>query len=671
MKSNNLKRIAAIGLAAATLMPSVAFAKEFKDVTKSNKYSWAYDYIDTLSDKGVIEGYEDGTFKPERPVSLEETLKLLFEIINPSDAEVKEAVEKYGKIATDNGVKEWAKECTSYALSKGIISESVLKNANENGFFDYKDQKFPVRADIAVFFAKGLGLSNSGDESLLKHNDKDKINATTRGYLASLVKEGIFSATGSDGNFEGDRYIRRSEMAKITKMSYDYVEKNGVNAKTEKMTGKVLMVTKLNGADVLIIESGNNKYSFSINTMTKYKLGDKDAKYEDVKNGQEIEVEYTKLSGDDKLGTAKVVTIKNANLDSVGYVNSLDSSKDEITIRYRSSDKDLNFKTTAKISTSDTKTFKVAKDAKLEAFGNSINLGTIKSEDLVEFKTNDKNEISELKLFPKNAVVKGEVTYLNDIDRANGTLRLKLKDKKIYEFYTTNDTRDLGNIRVGDEVTLSTSYKVALGLGNLNESQTLTGKIVDYDKGGSYNSGYLILEKSSGGRAEYKLSRDVEVMINENLSDSQPKDLVGKYALIELDRDGYVDRIYKIDKDSIVNAMVQVVRYDYNNNPFFEDKEISNKALVIQSDNKEIKPTGYVYLGSKNPYKQYTVLQINGVLNDRDELKIIEERELGNPGKELDTDSKSTFKDLRDFRPYDRYANNGYRDSDRDVNAYY
>lgn len=654
MKSNNLKRIAAIGLAAATLMPSVAFAKEFKDVTKSNKYSWAYDYIDVLSDKGVIEGYEDGTFKPERPVSLEETLKLLFEIINPSDAEVKEAVEKYGKIATDNGVKDWAKECTSFALAKGIISESVLKNANENGFFDYKDQKFPVRADIAVFYAKGLGLSNSGDESLLKHKDKDKINATTRGYLASLVKEGIFSATGSDGNFEGDRYIRRSEMAKITKMSYDYVEKNGVNAKTEKMTGKVLMVTKLNGADVLIIESGNNKYSFSINSMTKYKLGDKDAKYEDVKTGQEIEVEYTKLSGDDKLGTAKVVTIKNANLDSVGYVNSLDSSKDEITIRYRSSDKDLNFKTTAKISTSDTKTFKVARDAKLEAFGNSINLGTIKSEDLVEFKTNDNNEIIELKLFPKSAVVKGEVTYLNDIDRANGTIRLKLKDKKIYEFYTTNDTRDLGNIRQGDEVTLNTSYKVVLGIGNVNESKFISGRITEYNNDSNYRTGYLVLDKSTGGSAEYKLDRDVKIKKNDSLQDSQAK-LIGKDALIELDNDGYVIEIKLINRNSIVNAMVQVINYDYYNDPFRRDKYVTNRAVVIQSDNRDLKPSNSATVYSDNPIKQYTVLQVNGVIDDKGEAQFIDVKELGNPGVRLDTDDSDKIRDLNRFEKYDYF----------------
>ena len=49
MKSKNLRRAAALGLAAIMLAPSATFAKEFKDVKKDNKYSWAYNAIDVLS----------------------------------------------------------------------------------------------------------------------------------------------------------------------------------------------------------------------------------------------------------------------------------------------------------------------------------------------------------------------------------------------------------------------------------------------------------------------------------------------------------------------------------------------------------------------------------------------------------------------------------------------
>lgn len=673
MKSNNLKKVAAIGLAAATLMPNVAFAKEFKDVTKTNNFSWAYNYIDVLSDKGVIDGYDDGTFKPERPVSLEETIKLLVEIVNPSETEIKEALDKYGQKVIDSGVRDWAKKYMAVALSRGIVSESVLKNAKENGFFDAKDQKFPVRADVAVFFAKGLGLSNSGDESLLKYKDIDKINSTTKGYLTSLVKENIFESTGSDGNFAGDRYIKRSEMAKITKMSYDYVEKNGVNQKTEKMTGKVLMATKLNGKDVLVLDSNNSNYSFSIDSTTKYKMGEKDAKYEDVKTGQEVEVEYVKLSDADKLGKAKVVTIKNSNLDSVGYVNSVDSSKNEITVRYRSSSKDLNFKTTAKVQTSDTKTFKINKDAKLQAFGNEIKLSTIKSDDLVEFKTNNDNEITELNLFPKDAIVKGEVTYVNNIDRANGTIRLKLKDKKIYEFYTSSETKNLGNIRVGDEVSFNTSYKVILGIGTGEEKDTvIAGEVLNYYEESSYNynrrASYIRIRRPDGTAKDYDFAYD-PIFQKENGTKLSQKDfereLRNSYVKLDLDNRGEVTKVTIIDEDSVFNAVIQIDTSSYDRGNFVGFRGFESEAVVIQSDNRRIRPGNKITINSSNGLDRYSVFKINGLVDRNGKISdtFNEPELLGKPNRELRVDNNiiknsRDFMTSRDIKDYEENRNN-------------
>ena len=83
MKSNNLKRAAVLGLATIMLVPSATFAKEFKDVKKDNKYAWAYNAIDVLSDKNVISGHPDGEFKPGDSVSLEELLQLIKQVLRP------------------------------------------------------------------------------------------------------------------------------------------------------------------------------------------------------------------------------------------------------------------------------------------------------------------------------------------------------------------------------------------------------------------------------------------------------------------------------------------------------------------------------------------------------------------------------------------------------------
>lgn len=350
MKSNNLKRAAALGLATLMLAPSATFAKEFKDVKKNNKYSWAYNAIDTLSDKNIISGHPDGEFKPGDSVSLEELLQLIKQVLNPSEQELKNAKEKYSKTAKANGVKSWSEDAVCLALDRGYLDESALKKAYERGFFNIDSREYPSRGDIAIFFARALNLNSKGNSNLLKHKDQNKMSDTLKGYLASLVEADIFTSTGSDGNFEGDRPITRAETAIITKASFDYAEKNTINAKTEKKKGTVVLSSKLNNVNVIIIESNNQKYSFDIDNNTKYKLKDKNLKLEDIKAGQEVEIEYVKANGGEREGTAKTINVTNAMLDMVGYVNS--KGTNQITIRYRDNSDTLNFRTTSKIQRS-------------------------------------------------------------------------------------------------------------------------------------------------------------------------------------------------------------------------------------------------------------------------------------------------------------------------------
>ncbi len=57
-----------------SIFSPIVFAKAFSDISESH---WAFKYVNELSDKGVINGYEDGTFKPEGNVTNAEFIKLL------------------------------------------------------------------------------------------------------------------------------------------------------------------------------------------------------------------------------------------------------------------------------------------------------------------------------------------------------------------------------------------------------------------------------------------------------------------------------------------------------------------------------------------------------------------------------------------------------------------
>ncbi|MDY3118896.1 MAG: S-layer homology domain-containing protein [Peptoniphilus sp.] len=226
------KRTTVVAIALATLTLTVqspiAYAARFKDVGANH---WAYSCISEMADKKVLTGYPDGTFKPDRYVSLPEIFVLIKGVKQPTEAVMKQAVASYSGMARSCGVPEWAVESASYALDRGIITQKQLQAAGAAGQFNTKNVVFPARKEVAAYYARALNLYGLKDHSNLKMRDVDQMGAVSNeidvqipaaDYVAALVKEGILAAEGSDGLFQGDRPIRRSEMAIISKKAGDY-----------------------------------------------------------------------------------------------------------------------------------------------------------------------------------------------------------------------------------------------------------------------------------------------------------------------------------------------------------------------------------------------------------------------------------------------------------------
>ena len=667
MKSNNLKRAAALGLAALMLAPSATFAKEFKDVKKkNNKYSWAYDAIDILSDKNVISGHPDGEFKPGESVSLEELLQLIKQVLRPSDEEIKNATTKYSKMAKDNGVNKWAEEAVCLALDRGYLDENSLKKANERGFFKISQREYPSRGDIAIFFARALQLSPNGNTNLLKHNDKDKLSDTLKGYLSSLVEAKIFTATGSDGNFEGDRPITRAETAIITKASFDYAEKNKIEAKTEKMKGTVVLSSKLNNVNVVIIENKGTKYSFDIDNNTKYKLKDKDIKLEDIKAGQEVEIEYTKAKTGEREGTAKTITVTNAMLDMVGYVNS--KGNNQITLRYRDNSDSLNFRTTSKISTSDTKTFDLDKNVKIKAYGKDLKLEDIAVDDLVEFKTNADNKITEITVFPKEAYVKGQIVSMENTNKDKASIKLKLSDGKTYEFYITNETNRLNDVSLNDNVTFYVKYKVLIGKSDDQNNGLAMGRVrnvslyeTTFDYYRKSSDPYIELELNSGGYKTYSLVKDPIIREGGIRVNSVTEDFLrGKTVNLKLNDNGKVEEINIVNKDLQFNTMFQVLSAQKTS---YEFKTYDVSLKVIQSDNNRIKPGRIINLTLEGNVKLKDVFLANGYLDENSNISQLNVEEVvGNTGY-YELDQVNGIRERRKFYTFKQLERDSSRNS--------
>lgn len=623
MIRKNFKKALGVSLCATILLSNSVFAKEFKDVTKNGPYGWSYTYIDELSNKGVIDGYPNGNFEPDRAVSFEETLKLIKGVINAPQDEVNKAVEKYGEDLTKIGVASWSKESVALAIERDIITLDTVKEAKQKGFINPDNPVFPDRNTISVYFARALKLSANGDQSYLRHDDKDKIPSSTKGYLASLVKAGIFSSTGSDGKFEGERHIRRSEMAKITKLSYDYSKAEGLNTETKTMTATVILSTNINNQDTIIVESNNKRYQFRVNSSTIYKQGETSLKFSDIKPDQELKITYATLSDKTAEGLAKTIEITNSKVDLIAYVKGV--SNDSVTLNY-SSNKDVDLSKDSRFTTNKTETFKTDSNSKIYRYGQLIKLSDLYVDDIVEFKADKNNIIKEAQVYPKSTSVSGTITSISSPTSTNTRekITVKLADNKNYTFYGKSNQNDpwfnnslFKDLKTGQNVTLSLNYKFVTSIGDQRQ-----------DNYGKIEAAVDFLSKTSDGRIgeiKFRTNGDVKVYyitdqtiirdLSSNslrLSQTRVSYLNGKTGRISVSGNN-VTEFVEVDSNHNIDALAQIV--DINVRQAFNQYQKEYVIKIVNPGNSNLTNGQKYTIMSSDNLNKYDVLRVSGYKN--------------------------------------------------------
>jgi len=150
---------------------------------------WAKEMIEDLATQGIIQGYEDGTFRPNAPISRQYVAALLtrafpFEAVRaPSDfSDVPPIYPYYEAILT--------------LQQAGIVDGS-------NGAFLPTENM--TRAQLAKVLVGVLGLKPKGISSFANVNSKH----WGAGYIATLEHEGI--VLGDNGNFRPNEPVTRAQ----------------------------------------------------------------------------------------------------------------------------------------------------------------------------------------------------------------------------------------------------------------------------------------------------------------------------------------------------------------------------------------------------------------------------------------------------------------------------
>jgi hypothetical protein len=115
---------------------------DFNDVSSDD---WFAPYISSAVSQGIIKGYDDGTFKPQNPITREEISSLLSSIIDLklSEEEVEEILSEF-----KDQVSPWARPYVAKTVKSGL-----LKGFPDNSF---KGSSEATRAQSAVMLLRFL-----------------------------------------------------------------------------------------------------------------------------------------------------------------------------------------------------------------------------------------------------------------------------------------------------------------------------------------------------------------------------------------------------------------------------------------------------------------------------------------------------------------------------------
>ncbi|MFZ5596262.1 MAG: lectin like domain-containing protein [Bacillota bacterium] len=156
---------------------------------------WAEIYIRTLATAGIISGYPDGTFLPDKTITRAEFASIIVKAFKLQPVE--------GTVFEDTAA-HWAKDAIATAAAYGIVK------GFDDGLF-HPDS--PVtRQQMAIMTVKAAGLAI--DEGQLEFNDNNDIADWSIAAVATAVGKGIMRGY-EDNTFRPKREATRAEACAV------------------------------------------------------------------------------------------------------------------------------------------------------------------------------------------------------------------------------------------------------------------------------------------------------------------------------------------------------------------------------------------------------------------------------------------------------------------------
>lgn len=429
----------------------------FTDISNSH---WAYDYVEKVVDLGLMDGYEDGTFRPNDEVNTADALVYVTRLFNTPSEEIEKMRGKYSILLNKFELSEERKDALAIALSKGLVTEIFV----ENNLFVKGKIRTATKVELSIYIAEALGIEEKdGEVFLFLYKDTDSIPERARPYIKFLIDKGILEAKGDgNGNFNPDQPVIRSVLAKILYLSYGKMDGSSIVTipeepveEPEKSPIKTPVeepVTHEKDQLAGIITGKVDKFIFIDN-------GQRVDSYTFDKDASIIIDNYSGFVDDLESGMNIKATISEGNI-----IKSLtvDSNKEILTGIINNISLGTSSSMVVELDEGGTKTFHISKETEILLNGRESYFYSLKEGDRVKVESFD-----DLALFisgeSRNGKVRGMIKdrhfyeeYMILVEREDKTTYEYILDENLMVYRNSNGV-NVKKLRPGDQVVLTLS----------------------------------------------------------------------------------------------------------------------------------------------------------------------------------------------------------------------
>ncbi len=472
---------------------TVTTIERFSDIS-ADDFAWAKPYINSMAQKGLISGYEDGTFRPDNDVTRLEALSLFARAMGASDEANAEIIEmahtKYDSIIKNYGL-DWGNDEIVFLMYKG-----ALKTADLDTYLKDNEKNTPMkRYEAAIIITKALGgeekaLSDMG--VVLEYTDAREVPSNAIQYVAYATDAGIMSGMG-DGSFSPNTSVKRSQMAVMLSQTVDKTDYSFSKVKIEAVDTNEQTVT-------VTLDGEEKTYAYTDDTVMK-NMGD--------------EVQPKTLA----TGVSAVMTLSGGVLSQIETIS---SQPDQTVVGRYVSYASTSGKTTIRVTldeTGESESYECMSDVSVTYDGTPATVRSFTKGDVITLELVN-GKIAKITGETKATTISGAIVENVDIsdgvkitishgnDEYNGKTYEVSSDVSVKK----NDaTVGLDSIYNGDKVNITLEYGIITKIVATSSTKVVEGTIKSLTIASPQST---MVIKIKDEEMTYTIPKDVEILIN-------------------------------------------------------------------------------------------------------------------------------------------------------------